>query len=148
MKAAIDILDTGDMELIESRLHLPLKVVQKSIDNNMKWSSEVVAAFERLNQLIQEVHLAAVDLQRVKTAQKEQVAANKTIEELKNQDLEEYLSNRKKQVKEDLDKQSQTEQDLLEAYLSIPTDMDRISLDLAQFVTGNFLSRILLLVDL
>jgi hypothetical protein len=98
--------------------------------------------------LIQEVHLAAVDLQRVKTAQKEQVAANKTIEELKNQDLEEYLSNRKKQVKEDLDKQSQTEQDLLEAYLSIPTDMDRISLDLAQFVTGNFLSRILLLVDL
>ncbi|XP_046637919.1 uncharacterized protein LOC124316171 isoform X2 [Daphnia pulicaria] len=136
MKAALDILDTGDMELIESRLHLPLKVVQKSIDNNVKWSKEVVAAFERLNHLIQEVHLAAVDLQRVKTAQKEQVAANKTIEELKNQDLEEYLSNRKKQVKEDLDKQSQTEQDLLEAYLSIPTDMDRISLDLAQFVTG------------
>ncbi|EFX72975.1 hypothetical protein DAPPUDRAFT_325786 [Daphnia pulex] len=136
MKAALDILDTGDMELIESRLHLPLKVVQKSIENNVKWSSEVVAAFERLNQLIQEVHLAAVELQRVITVRKEQVAANKTIEELKNQDLQEYLSNRKKQVKEDLDKQRQTEQDLLEAYLSIPTDMDRISLDVAQFVTG------------
>jgi hypothetical protein len=51
-------------------------------------------------------------------------------------------------TQEDLDKQSQTEQDLLEAYLSIPTDMDRISLDVAQFVTGNFFSIILLLVDL
>lgn len=148
MKAALDILDTGDMELIESRLHLPLKVVQKSIENNVKWSSEVVAAFGRLNHLIQEVHLAAVDLQRVKTDRKKQVAANKTIEELKNQDLQEYLSNRKKQVKEDLDKQSQTEQDLLEAYLSIPTDMDRISLDVAQFFKGNFNSLILLLDDI
>lgn len=101
MKAALDILD---IELIESRLHLPLNVVQKSIDNNVKWPSEVVAAFGRLNHLIREV--AAVDLQRIKTARKEQVTANKTMEELKNQNLQEYLSKRKKQVKEDLDKHS------------------------------------------
>lgn len=104
--------------------------------------------FRAIEPMIQEVHLATVDLQRVKTAQKKQVAADKTNEELTNQNLQEYLSNRKKQVKEDLDKQSQTEQDLLKAYLSIPTDMDRISLDVAQFVTGNFLSRILRLDDM
>jgi hypothetical protein len=136
IRAALDILDTEDIELIQTRLHLPLTVVQKSINSNMKWSSEVIVAFERLDDLIIEVLLATESLLPIQTSRNEKLVKNMKHGELKSDNIQIFLKNKKEQVEQELAKQSQADKDLLKAHRSVPTNIDRFFMDVGQFFTG------------
>lgn len=134
IKAAVDILATGDVQLIQQHLHRPLSVVKKSIDDNVNWSMEVAVAFDQLSNLTDEVHLAAVSSNNVKLVQKLELKAKQTSGQLTADLLHQSLDNLAKQTTLDLEKYSQNLNDLLDAHLSIPLAIDRLWMDVAEAI--------------
>ncbi|XP_059351807.1 uncharacterized protein LOC130690383 isoform X2 [Daphnia carinata] len=134
IKAAIDILGTGDVQLIQLRLHRPLSVVMKSINDNVNWSEEVSIAFGRLSNLTDEVHLAAVSSYNVKSARTLQLSAKQSTSQLTADLLQQSLKNLEERVTKDLDGFDRGLKDLQEAQLSVPTAMESFGMNVKHFV--------------
>ncbi len=139
IKAAVDILATGDIQVIESQLHRPLSVVRKAIKDNLIWSLEVATEFDRLANLTDEVHLASVSSKDVKQTRKSELIARQTAAQMTADSLQEFLDNLKHRVKGDLGQYDRFVNDMVEAYRSIPTDFDGFFMDVAQFVITDVL---------
>ncbi|KAI9559368.1 hypothetical protein GHT06_016157 [Daphnia sinensis] len=136
IEAAIDILATGDVRLIQQRLHRPLSVVMKSINDNVNWSEEVSIAFGRLSNLTDEVHLAAISSNSVKSARKSQLAAKQSTTQLTADLLQQSLNKLEEQVKKDLDRYDRGLKDLLDAHLSKPLSFEIFGMNVKDFVVN------------
>ncbi|XP_045028847.1 LOW QUALITY PROTEIN: uncharacterized protein LOC116921805 [Daphnia magna] len=126
IEAAIEILATGDIQLIQQRLHRPLNVVMKSINDNVNWSEEVSIAFGRLSNLTDEVHLAAISSNTIKSARKSQLVAKQSTTQLTADLLQQSLNNLEKRVRKDLDQYDRSLKDLLDAHLSMPLPFENV----------------------
>lgn len=133
IEAAIEILATGDIQLIQQRLHRPLNVVMKSINDNVNWSEEVSIAFGRLSNLTDEVHLAAISSNTIKSAHKSQLVAKQSTTQLTADLLQQSLNNLEKRVRKDLDQYDRSLKDLLDAHLSMPLPFEIFGMNVADF---------------
>ena len=140
VKAAVEILATGDIELIRIQLHRPLSVVKKAVKDNLIWCLEVATRFDRLSNLTDEVHLASISSKSAKLIRKSKLLALQETEQMKATHLQQFLNNLQKQVENDLGQYDRSVNDMVEAYRSIPTEIDKIFMDTAQFFTDDVLS--------
>lgn len=141
MKMAVDILSSGNMERIRNELHLPLKVVKMSIDENLIWSSEVVDRFNKLANLTDEVHLAAVNSNKEKTDRQTMLITQQATSQLTVNNLQELIDNLGKNFKKDLSQHFRAVDDLVEAYKSLPTSFDSFFMDVGQFVVQDVIGK-------
>lgn len=144
MKMAIDILTSGNMERIQNELHLPLKVIKMSIGENLIWSSEVVDRFNKLANLTDEVHLAAVSSSKAKADRRTILVTQQATSQLTVDNLRQLIDNLAKSYKNDINQHHRTVDDLVEAYKSLPTSWDSFFMDVGQFFVEDVIGKITL----
>ena len=134
MKEAVKILSSGKISYVRNRLPRPLRVVQKIIDDNLSWSTEMANRFDRLANLTDEVHLAAVSSTTEKTFRRSELVEKQSASQLMADNLQQLLDNLGKQLKEDFNQQIRAIEDLGDARRSIPTSIDSFFMDAGQFL--------------
>lgn len=133
MKEATRILATGNFTIIQSSLHRPLRVVRNAIRDSLTWSLKVASQFEYLSNLTNEVHLASVSSKSSKERTRLNLVEKQSHLNLTRDSVQQQLNQLEKQLKDDLEKSDRVHEDLLQAWLSKPTNFESLGMDIGQF---------------
>lgn len=132
LKVAVGALTAGNMKLVQEKLQPPLEIIRTSITDNLIWSSEMVDRFDRLANLTDEIHLAAMSSTKDRMDRKTELIAQQENRKLIVENIEQLINSLDQSFNKDISQHFRTVDDLVEAYKSMPTAIDSFFMDAAQ----------------